>query len=153
MILGSVFSSSRKPPLPLDEKNTQKGIVTSSQLKVLFDETKKSITLQTPGGHSIVMSDDAKSITLTDLNGNSAKFSTDGIVLNSAKNITLSAAQNISLEAKAGQLTAKGTQGVAVSGLKVALSADTEFSAKGNATASLTASGQTTVKGAIVMIN
>lgn len=153
VILGSVFSSSRKPPLPLDEKNTQKGIVTSSQLKVLFDETKKSITLQTPGGHSIVMSDDAKSITLTDLNGNSAKFSTDGIVLNSVKNLTITAAQNVSIEAKAGQLTAKGTQGVTVSGLKVALSADTEFSAKGNATASLTASGQTTVKGAIVMIN
>lgn len=153
VIIGSVFSAKNVPPLPIDATNTQKGIVTNAQLKVLFDETKKVITLSTPAGHTVVMSDDAKSITLTDLSGNSAKLSTDGIALNSVKDITISAAQNISIEAKAGTLTAKGTQGVTVSGLTVALAADTDFSAKGNATAALTASGETTIKGAMVMIN
>ena len=40
-----------------------------------------------------------------------------------------------------------------VAGLKIALSADTELTAAGQATAALTSSGQTTVKGALVMIN
>ena len=153
IIVGSLFSSSKAPPYTPDEKNSTKAIVTNSQLKVIFDEEKKVITLQTPGGNTAVLSDDAKSITLTDQNGNSAKLSEDGIALNSVKNITITAAQNISIEAQSGQITAKGTQGVTVSGLKIALTADTEFSATGNASASLQASGETTIKGAMVMIN
>lgn len=153
VIVGSLFSSSRPPPYTPDDKNSTKAIVTNSQLKVIFDEEKKVITLSTPGGNTAVLSDDAKSITLTDQNGNSVKLADDGITLNSVKNVTITAAQNISLEAQSGQLTAKGTQGVTVSGLKVALTADTEFSATGNASASLQASGETTIKGAMVMIN
>jgi Rhs element Vgr protein len=153
VIVGSLFSSSRPPPLTPDEKNTQKAIVTNSQLKVLFDEEKKVITLVTPAGNTIVISDEDKAITLTDQNTNSVKLSADGITLTSASDIVIKAAQNITLEAQAGKLTAKGTQGVSVSGLTVALSADTEFSAAGNATASLTSSGEAKVQGAIVMIN
>lgn len=153
VIVGSLHSSSRPPPLPVEAKNHQKAIVTNSQLKIVFDEEKKSITLLTPAGNTAVLSDDAKSITLTDQNGNSAKLGTDGITLTSASNIALKAAQNITLKADAGKITATGTQGVAVSGLTVSLSADTEFSANGNASAKLTAGGQTQIQGAMVMIN
>ena len=153
VIIGSLHSGPRPPPLPVEKPNNQKGIVTRAQLKVLFDEEKKIITLRTPAGNTAVLSDDAKSITLTDENGNSAKLGTDGITLTSASNIVLKAAQNISLTADAGTVTVKGTQGVTVSGLTVSLTADTEFSATGNASAKLTASGQTQIQGAMVMIN
>ncbi len=153
VIVGTLFSKSKAPPFTPDQPNNTKAIVTRSQLKVIFDEEKKVMTLSTPAGNTVVMSDDAKSITLTDQNSNSVKLGTDGITLDSASNITIKAAQNISVEASAGTLTEKGTQGVTVSGLKIALTADTEFSAAGNASASLQASGETTIKGAIVMIN
>jgi hypothetical protein len=42
---------------------------------------------------------------------------------------------------------------VKVSGLNVTHTAQVGFSAKGSATAELSASGQTTVRGALVMIN
>lgn len=153
VIVGSLHSSSRPPPLPVEAKNNQKAIVTNQQLKVLFDEEKKSITLVTPAGNTAVLSDDAKAITLTDQNGNSAKLGTDGITLTSASNVAIKAAQNISLTADAGTVTVKGTQGVTVTGLTVSLTADTEFSATGNATAKLTAAGETQIQGAMVMIN
>ena len=42
---------------------------------------------------------------------------------------------------------------VSAKGMNVNLEAQTGLTAKGNATAELSASGQTTVKGAMVMIN
>lgn len=153
IIVGSLFSSSRPPPYTPDEKNTQKAIVTNSQLKLIFDDDKKVITLITPGGNSVVISDDAKSITMTDQNSNSVKLSSDGITLSSAKDVKITAAQNITMEAQAGNFSAKGTNGSTISGLTVALKADTEFTAQGSASAAVTSSGETTIKGSIVMIN
>jgi len=153
VIMGSLFSSSRPPPLTPDAKNSQKAIITNAQLKVLFDEEKKIITLITPGNNSIVISDDAKAITLTDQSSNSVKLSTDGITLTSASDILIKAAQNITLQAQAGKLAATAAQAVTVSGLTVGLTANTEFTATGNATASLTSSGETKVQGTMVMIN
>ncbi len=153
VIMGSLFSSSRPPPLTPDAKNSQKAIITNAQLKVLFDEEKKIITLITPGNNSIVISDDAKAITLTDQSSNSVKLSTDGITLTSASDILIKAAQNIPLQAQAGKLAATAAQAVTVSGLTVGLTANTEFTATGNATASLTSSGETKVQGTMVMIN
>ena len=147
VILGSLHSSPRPPPLPIEAENNQKGLVTRAQLKVLFDEEKKIITLRTPAGNTAVLSDDAKAITLTDQNGNSAKLGTDGITLTSASNIVLKAAQNITLTAD------EGTQGVTVSGLTISLTAETEFSATGNASAKLTSAAETQIQGAMVMIN
>lgn len=153
VIVGSLYSSQLAAPFTPDAKNSTKAIITKAQLKVLFDEEKKVLTLSTPGGQTVVLSDDQKSITLTDQNSNSVKLGTDGITLTSASDVVIKAAQNITLEAQSGSLSAKGTQGVTVTGLKISLSADTEFAASGNASAALTASGETTVKGAVVMIN
>jgi hypothetical protein len=47
----------------------------------------------------------------------------------------------------------EGAQGVTVKGLTVSLTADTEFSATGNASASLTSNLETKIQGALVMIN
>ncbi len=100
-----------------------------------------------------MISDDAQSITLTDQSSNSVKLGTDGITLTSASDIVIKAAQNITLQAQAGKISATGAQGVTVSGLTVSLSADTEFSAAGNASAKLTSSGETQIQGSLVMIN
>ena len=121
-------------------------------MAIEFDEEKKIITLHTPGKNSIEISDDGKSIKLADQNKNEIVMDDSGILLSSAKDIKLQAKGNISLDATAKVgVTAKSD--VAIEGANVNASAKIGFTAKGNATAELSASGQTTVKGAMVMIN
>lgn len=152
IILGSLHSSSRKGPHPADAdaaytpdaENSTKAIVTHAQLRVVFDDKNKVLTLETPGKNQLVLSDHDKSILLQDEHGNSIRLSADGITLMSKSNISITADQSI---------TEKGARGVSVSGQKISLEADTELSAKGNASATLQASGTTTIKGAMVMIN
>ncbi|MES2004838.1 MAG: type VI secretion system tip protein VgrG [Bacteroidota bacterium] len=153
VIVGSMYSSKNKSPNPpADENNYIKSITTKSKLKITMDDEKKIISIETPGGNKITFSDDAKSIEIVDQSNNSLKMTSSGIDLKSDKDITIKATGGITLDAT-GKLTLKAQQDVAVTGLNVTATANIGFTAKGNATAELSASGQITVKGAMVMIN
>jgi Rhs element Vgr protein len=153
IILGSLYSSKKvSPNAPADENNYIKSITTKQKIKITMDDEKKIITIETPGNNKITISDDAKSIEMKDQNNNSVKLSSSGIDLNSAKDITIKATGGITLDATS-KVTISAKQDVAVTGLNVNATANVGFTAKGNATAEISASGQTTVKGAIVMIN
>ncbi len=152
VILGSLYSSKNKSPYELTAENNTKAIVTRSKLKIEFDEDKKVMTIETPGGNKIVISDDDKSILLADQNNNTAKLSTDGISLDSPKNINITAKGKVLIDA-AGEIGLSSKADVKVAGLNINNNANVGFVAKGSASAELSASGQTTVKGAMVMIN
>lgn len=152
IILGSLYSSKNKMPEELTAENYIKSIVTMSQLKVMFDDENKVLTLITPGGNSIVMSDKGKSITLTDQNSNTISMSESGIAINSSKDITISAKNAVSIQSTS-DTTIKATADTKISGLNVSAQASTGLTLKGNATAELSCSGITTVKGALVKIN
>lgn len=152
VILGSVYSKKNKAPLTPEEKNETKALITKSKLEVNFNEKDKVILIKSPGGNEITISDKDKGITIKDQNDNSAKFDSSGITLDSASNISVKAKGNITLDA-GGNLELKAKANVTVEGLQIENTAKTAFTAKGNATAELSASGQTTVKGAMVMIN
>lgn len=153
VILGSLYSEKNASPNEAkDENNYIKSFTTKSKMVLSFDDEKKIIKITTPGNNSITISDDDKAITIADQNSNSIKLSSDGILLNSAKDINIKATGNIVLDAT-GKVTIGAKQDVAVNGLNVSNEAQIGFTAKGSATAELSASGQTTVKGAIVMIN
>ncbi|MGA2889700.1 MAG: type VI secretion system tip protein VgrG [Terracidiphilus sp.] len=152
VILGSLYSSSRTPPYDLTAENNTKAIVTRGNLRLIFDEDKKVVTIITPANNQIVVSDDTKSITLQDQNGNKAQLSPDGILLDSPKDIVVKAQGKISMSA-VGEISIAAQADVKVSGLNVTNTAQVGFTGKGSATAELSASGQTTVKGALVMIN
>lgn len=152
IVLGSLYSSKQVPPYELTADNYTKAIVTNSKLKIEFDDEKKIITIATPGGNTVVLSDDAESIVMTDQNSNTVELDSSGITLTSPKDISIKASGDISLDAQ-GKVSVKAQADVSVDGLNVDLSANAGFTAKGNATAELSASGQTTVKGAMVMIN
>jgi Rhs element Vgr protein len=153
VILGSLYSSVKKIPVPpADNNNYIKSITTKSNLKISFDDEKKIIKIETPGTNSITLSDDAKSVELVDQNGNSIKMTSSGIDITSAKDINIKATGNITLDAT-GKLNLTAKQDAAVVGMNVTATAEMGFTAKGNATAEISASGQTTVKGGIVMIN
>lgn len=151
VVLGSMYSSKLSPAYPLEAKNELKAIVTREKMKIEFDEKKKMISISTPGKNKIEISDDGKSITLSDQHKNELILNQDGITLNSAKDILLKAKNNIVLDAVKTSLKAKSD--VEIEGMNVKATAKVSFTAKGNATAEVSASGQTTIKGGIVMIN
>jgi hypothetical protein len=85
---------------------------------------------------TIEFDENDKSIVLVDENKNTVRLGANGISLVSNKDINISAGGNIKMD-----------------GLNVIINAKSSLAVKGAATAELSASGQTTVKGAIVMIN
>lgn len=153
VILGSLYSSSKAAAATAaDNNNYIKTIITKSQLKISFDDEKKILKLETPGGNYITFSDDAKSIEITDQHTNSITMDASGISVQSSKDIVLNAKGKISATAVQNvELVAK--MDVKTTGLNINNNASIGFVAKGAATAEISASGQTTVKGAIVMIN
>ena len=155
VVLGSLYSTKNVAPNPAaDENNYIKSITTKSKITLTFDDEKKILTIKTPAGNSITMSDDAKSIEIKDQNSNSIKMdNSDGITLSSNKDVTIKATGNIKLTATQ-KLSLESTQDMTLSstGGKMNISG-LELAAKGTATAEFSATGQTTLKGGIVMIN
>ena len=153
VIIGSMYSSKNATPnKPADENNYIKSITTKAKIRISMDDEKKVVVIETPGGNKITISDEGKSIEMADQNSNTIKLSASGIDLNSAKDINIKATGGITLDATTKvAITAK--QDVALTGLNVTATANVGFTAKGNATAEVSASGQTTIKGGIVMIN
>ena len=152
VVLGSLYGVKHKPPFEFEAKNNTKAIVTREKLRIEFDEEKKVITVATPGKNTLEISDDGKHIKLTDQHKNEITMDSGGITLSSSKDITLKAKGNITMDATM-KLSGTAKQDASLEGLNVKVQAKIGASVKGNATAELSASGQTTVKGAMVMIN
>lgn len=152
VILGSLYSGKRAMPYVPTADNFTKALVTRSKLKVEFDDDKKSITIVTPGANKIVLSDDAKSILLQDQTGNKVTLDTGGITLDSPKDIAITAKGKITLDA-VGNIALSSKGDIKQDAINIASNAQMSLSAKGTASAELSASGQTTVKGALVLIN
>lgn len=152
VILGSMYSSKLSPCCKPEAANNRKALVTRENLKVEFDEEKKVISIVTPGNNRLEISDDGKSVTLADENKNELVLNKDGITLNSAKDIVLKAKGNIVVDATS-KVSVQAKSDIELEGVNVKATAKVGFTAKGNATAEISASGQTTVKGGMVMIN
>jgi len=152
VILGSLYSSKNKAPYALAANNFTKALVTKANLKLELDDENKIISLVTPGNNTIVISDKDKSVVLTDQNGNTVELGQSGIKLDSSKDISIAAKGKIDIAAT-GALSIKSNADVSIDGMNVNANAQVGLTAKGNATAEISASGQTTVKGAMVMIN
>jgi Rhs element Vgr protein len=136
VILGTLFSSAKPAPFTQNDDNFQKGIVTKSKLKLVFDDEKKSISIETPNGNKITLSDEEGSILLEDENGNKATLNSDGITLESAKDIILKASGDVKTE-----------------GVNIEIKASAQLKAEGGAGAEFSSSASTKVKGSLVQIN
>ena len=152
VILGSLYSSARAPPYAIAAENNTKALVTRSQVKIEIDDDKKVITITTPANNKIVLSDDAKSIVLHDQTDNKVTLDPGGITLDSPKDIKITAKGSMTLDA-VGKIAITSKADVSVGGANINCEAQIALTAKGAASAELSASGQTTVKGAVVMIN
>lgn len=155
VILGSLYSQKRKPfgQFTPDQQNSLKGIVSKSELRLLFDDQNKILTVQTPGGNSVVLDDQHQQVQVKDQNGNSLLMSGSGMTLKSGGDITLQAD---------GKLNLKGTTGIAMQSsggdiqqqaLNIKHNADMQLTAKGGMSAQLQAGMDLTLKATMVMIN
>ena len=136
VVLGMVNSSAKPAPLQASDDNNEKGLVTRSEMKVLFNDETKTVTIETPNGNRLEVSDDAGGIMIGDENGNKVVLDSAGIALESAGDITLKASGDLTLE-----------------GTNVTASAAAQLKSEGSAGAEISSSGTTTVKGALVQIN
>lgn len=152
VILGGLHSKTRAPAETWEADNLIRSVVTPQQLVLRFDDEKKVITLETPAGNTVVLDDDQKSLTVADGNSNSVTLDSSGILLKAQKDITIQTDGNLSLKATQ-NLTLEATGDLSAQGMNVDLSAQAALTAQGTASAELSASGETTVKGAMVMIN
>ncbi|MBU6167420.1 MAG: hypothetical protein KGQ86_00140 [Bacteroidetes bacterium] len=153
VVLGSLYNSTNAPPETISAENPKKSIISKSLLKIEFDDKDKVLTLKTPGGNSILVSDKDKGITIKDLNGNQIKTSSSGIEITSDFNITIKSSQKVTITGTTGVDVSCSGGDVSLKGLNLAAEAQIKASIKGTAQAELVASGQTVVKGGVVMIN
>lgn len=152
VIIGSLYSRKQKPPIPVDKENKIKTIVTKGKNKITIDDDKLIITIETPGKNKLTLNDDDKKIELADQNSNKITMSKDGISLESNKDILLKAKGNVKINATQ-NLETESKCDTKMKGMNVEATGQIGIKLKGSATAELSASGQTTVKGAMVMIN
>lgn len=136
VILGMLHSSALPSPVEPAEDNYEKGFVTKEKVKLMFNDEKKSISLETPNGNVLLISDDEKGIKMEDENGNKIQLNADGIVIESAKDISIKASGDIKME-----------------GTNLSSKASAQFKAEGSSGAEVSTSGQAVLKGSIVAIN
>jgi len=152
IILGSLYSSAHEPPFTPDADNTIKGIVTREQMKVVFDEEKKRIEIETPAGNIMHFQDDTEEILIQDKHGNKIQMSQNGIDIISIKDINIEAQGDINIKAPMA-INVQADIETNVSAVKIGIQADAELKCSGKGSAEFSSSGMTTIKGSIVMIN
>lgn len=136
VVLGSLHSSKNAAPVPSKDDNHIKGWTTRSKIKIELDDDKKTVLITTPAENKILLSEEDKSILLQDQNGNKIQMNSDGITMESCKDVILKATGDIKME-----------------GINIEAKASGGYKAQGSASAELSSSANTTVKGSMVMIN
>ncbi len=137
IVLGALHSGAKPSPIEPSDDNHEKGIVTRSGMKLLFNDDLNQIDIETPNGNTIKISDDSGSLEIKDENGNAIELNSDGITMSSAKDITLNAAS--------GDIT--------IEGININLKASAQFTAEGSAGAEVSTSAIAVLKGSLVQIN
>ena len=155
VILGSLYSQKNKPysEFTPNEKNSLKGIVTKSELRIMFDDEQKTLTLITPDKNTLMLDDKNKQIEVKDENGNSMTMSSSGIAIKSSKNISIEADQKVTIKGNSGIDIQSSTGDVTTTGNNISETANMQYAAKGNMTAAVQGGTELTLKGLMVMIN
>lgn len=136
IVLGTLYSSGKPSPITASDDNHQKGIVTRSEMKILFDDEKKSIGIETPAGKKITLDEDKGVIIIEDENSNVITIDSNGIKMESAGNIELKASGDVKIE-----------------GSNVSINANSQFKAEGSAGVEMSSGATAVLKGSIVQIN
>ena len=134
VVLGMVHSSAKPAPEPPKDDNHRKGYVSREKMKFNFDDEKKIITLETPAGNKMMLSEDAKGISFVDQNGNKITMDDSGITIESVKDVIIKAAGDVKID-----------------GININVKASAAFKAEGTATTEVSGAN-TTIKGSAAAI-
>lgn len=136
IVLGQFHSSAKPAPVSGSDDNHVKGYVSRSEIKLTFDDDGKVVTLETPEGNVLKLSEADGAVTLADQNDNSIVLDSNGITLQSAKDLVL-----------------KATGDVKIEGVNATIESQAQLTAKGQTGAEVSSSGVTTIKGSLVQVN
>lgn len=134
VVLGMLHSSAKPAPEEAKDDNHRKGYVSREKMQFVFDDEKKVILLETPGGNKATLSEEDNGIVLEDQNGNKITMDDNGITIESFKDLVLKAANDIKIE-----------------GANVDVSAQAALKAVGNGSAEVSGAS-TTVKGSATTV-
>jgi len=165
-VLGRYWAGSTAAPYKIESGvNEISSIRTPTGIEIKFDDKKDRQTLlaKTPSGSNMLIDDGTKTITVRDKDAKNAltiKWGDGEIELKADKKLTLvSGNSKITLQSD-GEISIESNSSVSVKSRDVTVKADASFDAesaassvKANTMLTLTSSGQTVVKGAIVNIN
>lgn len=137
VILGMLNSSAKPAPLKAADANNEKGFVTRSGFRFIFNDDQKSCELLSPGGKSVLINDQGDEITLKDQHSNKISMNASGISIESGT--------DLKLKASSGEISCIA--------LNITSTATAKFAASGNAALKVSSSGITEITGTTVKIN
>lgn len=136
VILGMLHSQIQTTPIEATEENHEKGWVTRSGMRLIFNDDEISFTFETPEGYRLHLNETDETISLESPEGFSLVMKKDEVTLLSP-----------------GDLKIEARGDVLIKGSNITLDASTDLTAKGGSGAELSAGGQTVIKGGVVQIN
>jgi Rhs element Vgr protein len=136
IVLGMLNSSTKPAPIVASDDNHEKGFVTRSEMKMIFNDDKISYTLETPAGKKVILDEDADIIKIEDEHANVLTLNADGITMESAGDIKIKASGDVNIE-----------------GTNINVKASAQFKAEGSSGSELKSGAVTVVKGSQVKIN
>ncbi len=136
VVLGGLYSNINTAPMEFTDDNFEKVIMGNSEIKILFNDDTKTITIETPAGKSIILDEDEGVIKLEDENNNIVTMNSDGISIESGADINM-----------------KATGDVKIEGVNINAKASANFKAEGSAGVEVSSSATAVLKGSLVQIN
>ena len=152
VILGSVYSSGRKPTYPPDDKNTTKAIVTKSKMELNFNDPDVVLKISTPGGRIVTLDDKTGTVSIVDPNKNKITMTSSSVDIESAAALNMSSKGAMTISAGAG-LTITAKAACDISGMTVSATGKTDLKLASNAMGSLKTAAILEINGALVKIN
>lgn len=151
IVLGMANSSDKPAPLPASNQNDEKGYVSRSGMKMIFNDSDKSLKIDTPAGKKLTISESDGVIKMEDENGNSISMDSSAITIQSGADINLKATGNLTIDAV--NITLSPSSSFSLSTGGASLNAGSGSATLSAPTVSVEGSGMATLKGGIVMIN
>ena len=136
VVLGALYSSKNQAPIPASDQNHEKGWITRSDMKLVFNDDDKSIVIETPKGKKVTIDEKADTIQLEDEHKNKIVLDKNGITVESSKDLILKATKDIKLE-----------------GVNIEQKAKATFKAESQGQAQVQATADLVLKGTFVRIN
>lgn len=151
VVIGMVNSSAKPAPLTASDQNDEKGYVSRSGIRMIFNDSDNSLVIQTPDGKKVTISDSDGVVKLEDENGNTISMDSSAVTVQSAGDMNLKASGNMTLQAA--NISVSPDSGFSLSAGGASLNAGDGSATLSAPEISIEGSATTTIKGSMVMIN